>query len=162
MKELREDGRIKFVFAGGGPRRAALEESGAEFRPYCERGRLAESLGGCHIGLVTQKPATLGCVVPSKTYALMAAGRAVLFIGPRAATPARIIERFGCGWQVECGDVAGLCGLLDHLAGHLEEVEEAGRLAREAFLAEYDFSRAFERFRGALGIDGRGAEVAEA
>ena len=48
MKELREDGRIKFVFAGGGPRRAALEESGAEFRPYCERGRLAESLGGCH------------------------------------------------------------------------------------------------------------------
>ena len=63
---------------------------------------------------------------------------------------------------MECGDVAGLCGLLDHLAGHLEEVEEAGRLAREAFLAEYDFSRAFERFRGALGIDGRGAEVAEA
>jgi catechol 2,3-dioxygenase-like lactoylglutathione lyase family enzyme len=41
---------------------------------------------------------------------LRADGRGVLFIGPRAATPARIVERFGCGWQVECGDVAGCCG----------------------------------------------------
>ena len=44
------------------------------------------------MGLVTQIPETLGAVVPSKTYGIMAAGRPVLYVGPRDATPARILE----------------------------------------------------------------------
>ena len=52
------------------------------FGPYVPRDKLGASLAEGHIGLVTQNPATLGAVVPSKTYGLMAAGRPVLFIGP--------------------------------------------------------------------------------
>ena len=44
---------------------------------------------------------------------------------------------------------------------NLEEVEEAGRLAREAFLAHFDFPLAFARFSAALGVHRGGAEDTE-
>lgn len=66
-------------------------------------------------------------MVPSKVYGLMAAGRPMLYVGPEGGTPARLIRRFGCGWQVELGDVAGLVAVLRWLSENPEEVEKAGR-----------------------------------
>ncbi|HMJ61387.1 MAG TPA: hypothetical protein VK493_06465, partial [Bryobacteraceae bacterium] len=91
-----------------------------------------------HLGLVTQKPETVGSVVPSKVYGIMAAGRPVLYIGPRRATPARIIERFGCGWHVEAGDSSSLVALLNRLVDRPEEIHIAGERARQAFLENFD------------------------
>ena len=65
----------------------------AEFRPYASRSELGRSLAEGHVGLVTQIPETMGAVVPSKTYGIMAAGRPMLYVGPQGATPARILER---------------------------------------------------------------------
>ena len=108
MERLANDPNFHFDFAGGGPQRRELREfcqrkgiENVSFRAYAPYARLGASLAEGHIGLVTQKPATLGAVVPSKTYGLMAAGRAVLYIGPGAATPARLIRRFDCGWHFE-------------------------------------------------------------
>ena len=63
MRQLREDSRFRFVFAGGGARREALEEfcraegiGTAEFRPYATRSELGPSLADGHVGLVTQMP----------------------------------------------------------------------------------------------------------
>ena len=56
------------------------------------RSELGRSLAEGHVGLVTQIPETVGAVVPSKTYGIMAAGRPVLYVGPQGATPARILE----------------------------------------------------------------------
>ncbi len=138
--------RFRFVFAGGGPRRAGLERfcrdnavANVEFLPYQDGERMAAHLAACHIGLVTQIPETLGCVVPSKTYPLMAAGRPILFIGPPESTPARIIDRFDCGWHLPPGDPEPLVDLLHLLADHPELVAEAGRRARHAY--ETHFTR---------------------
>jgi len=138
-------GRFRFTFAGAGPLRKELEQYCAEnrlksvrFQPYASRAGLADSLGEGHIGLVTQKPETLGSVVPSKTYGIMAAGRPILFIGPRQATPARIIERFDCGWRIEPGDGEGLRALLETLDTNRELVYRAGARARAAFEQHYD------------------------
>jgi glycosyltransferase involved in cell wall biosynthesis len=109
-----------------------------EFRGYSARHELGESLAGCHVGLVTQKAETVGAVVPSKVYGLMAAGRPVLYVGPEAGTPARLIRRFQCGWQVEPGDVAGLAAALHWLSENPEEVEKAGARAYAAFRKHYD------------------------
>ena len=107
VKACANDPRFQFVFAGGGIRRPQLEtvcrEKGITnvlFRPYSSRAELGASLAEGHLGLVTQLPQTCGSIVPSKTYGIMAAGRPILYIGPRVATPARMIERFECGWQV--------------------------------------------------------------
>lgn len=145
MGKLRNDEGFRFVFAGSGARREELEKfcqeqavSNAEFRPYSSKASLGESLGYGHVGLITQQDACLGSVVPSKVYGLLAAGRPVLFVGPKKSTVAQIIGRFQCGWQVECGDSASLLALLEYLKEHRAQVEAAGARARKALLEHYD------------------------
>lgn len=145
MAALKEDGRYRFVFAGSGARRKQLEDfcrnesiANAEFRPYSPKASLGESLGSGHIGLITQQNSCLGSVVPSKAYGLMAAGRPILYIGPRASTIGHLIQNFECGWQVECGDVKGLLELLRELETNPSLVRVAGLQARRAFLNNYD------------------------
>ncbi len=108
LKNLRGDARFRFIFVGGGGRRQELADfceqndiHAVEFRPYVSRDRLSEGLSIGDIGLVTQQDVCCGSVVPSKVYGILAAGRPILFIGPRSATPALTIARHGCGWQVE-------------------------------------------------------------
>jgi colanic acid biosynthesis glycosyl transferase WcaI len=144
MLRLAADSRFRFVFAGGGAGRGVLETrcrerrlSNAVFLPYQPESGLAEHFGNCHVGLVTQKPETCGAVVPSKTYAFMAAGRPLIFVGPREATPARIIEHHHCGWHVEPGDVDSLTALLMLLQARPEIARAAGARARDAFLSFY-------------------------
>ena len=82
MLALKDDPRFRFIFAGAGPRRKPLEDfcrdhalPNVAFLPYQPRHRLSGHLAACHLGLVTQHSNTLGSVVPSKIYALMAAAR---------------------------------------------------------------------------------------
>ena len=159
MRKLRDDSRFRFVFAGGGARRKRLEEfclaediGMAEFRPYARRSELGRSLAEGHVGLVTQIAETMGAVVPSKTYGIMAAGRPVLYIGPAGATPARIIEGHGCGWRVEPGDSVGLVRLLERLEQDRSLVREAGGRARRAFEKYYDKRIGVERILSILGV----------
>jgi colanic acid biosynthesis glycosyl transferase WcaI len=159
MRRLRYDNRFRFVFAGGGGRRERLEEfcraegiGTAEFRPYAKRSELGRSLAEAHVGLVTQVPETVGAVVPSKTYGIMAAGRPVLFVGPQGATPARVLEQHGCGWRIDPGDAAGVVRLLEHLEQDRGLVREAGTRARHAFEKYYDRPIGVERILSILGI----------
>jgi len=145
MLQLRSDNRFRFTIAGGGPRRPLLESfcrdnaiSAASFLTYQEPVDFARSLAACDIGLVTQSSACFGSVVPSKIYALMAAGRPILYIGPQGTTPSRVIRNFQCGWQIECGDIKSLVDLLRFLAGCSEAIRGAGGRARKAFLENYD------------------------
>lgn len=158
MFALRTDPRFRFAFAGGGAQKKDLEEfcranglNQTEFRPYCARSELSRSLSEGHLGLVTQKPETAGSVVPSKVYGVMAAGRPILYIGARHATPARIIERFACGWHVEPGDSEYLIALLNRLAGFPEELRSAGERGRQAFLENFDRPLGVGRIVSVLG-----------
>jgi hypothetical protein len=82
----------------------------------------------------------------------MAAGRPILFIGPGKATPARIIEKYHCGWQIEPGDVEGLVELLETLAQRPDLIQRAGALSRQAFEQYYDRPIAVARFCAILGL----------
>lgn len=144
IQVLNSDDRFRFIFGGGGSRRKTLQEfchkhrlSNVLFQDYVPREELVQALAQGDIGLVTQKAACVGSVVPSKVYGIMAAGRPILFIGPRTATPGRIVDRFRCGWQIDCGDVTGLVFLLKQLAGHPDLLGEAGARARRAFVEHY-------------------------
>jgi colanic acid biosynthesis glycosyl transferase WcaI len=160
IKLYSNDPRFQFVFAGGGRRRLQIEDFCREhgirntvFRPYSSRAELGVSLAEGHLGLVTQLPQTRGSIVPSKTYGIMAAGRPILYIGPRETTPARIIERFQCGWQVDSGDVATLATLLERLNSQRHLIWEAGARSRQAFEKYYDRPIAAARIVRILGLD---------
>ena len=157
IKALREDQRFRFLFVGSGGRRAELaafvkeqDIKSVELRPYVQRESLSESLSAGDIGLVTQRNACCGSVVPSKVYGLLAAGRPILFIGPAAATPARTIARFRCGWHVNVGDSEQLTALLLRLAKNPEEVRLAGLAARRALLDHYDLPHGISRILSIL------------
>jgi glycosyltransferase involved in cell wall biosynthesis len=158
MLNLRMDETFQFLFVGSGGRRRELEEfcfiheiHSVELRPYVQRSDLSHSLAAGDIGLVTQRDSCCGSVVPSKIYGLLAAGRPILFIGPRGATPARIIQQFACGWQIDCGDVDGLTDLLQHLAANREEVEAAAKRARQTLVDHYDLPLGVARIVDILG-----------
>jgi colanic acid biosynthesis glycosyl transferase WcaI len=145
MGKLSASDRFQFVFAGAGNGYAELrtacelrQATNVQFLPYQDGHLLADHLGTCHIGLVTQRASTCGAVVPSKTYGLMAAGRPFIFIGPAEATPALLIRTCHCGWHVMPGDSEGLVGLLQLLAETPRLIEEAAGRAREAFLESYE------------------------
>jgi len=159
MRQLRGDSRFRFVFSGGGARREILEKccraegiGTAEFRPYATRSELGSSLADGHVGLVTQIPETLGAVVPSKIYGIMAAGRPVLYIGPNGSTPSRILESHRCGWRISPGDVTGMVLLLERLERDRGLVREAGALARRAFEKFYDRPIGVARILSILGV----------
>lgn len=164
MERLANSPDFLFIFAGGGMARRELtdfcQERGIEnvsFLGYAPLQDLGASLAGGHVGLVTQQPSTIGAVVPSKIYGLMAAGRPVLFIGPAAATPALLIQRFDCGWHFDCGDKDGVRSLLVRLLDHPEEIREKGRNGREAFVESYDKPAGVARVINALGLGTRNA-----
>jgi glycosyltransferase involved in cell wall biosynthesis len=160
MRELRQDDpAIKWLFVGGGARleqtKRACERDGvssASFLPYCSRDRLNDLLAGADIGLVTQTDASLGSVVPSKAYSLMAAGLPILFIGPAESTVAAMIRRFQCGWELRCGDSRRLASLLRDLQADRTLVVEAGARARQAFLEHYDKPVGVQRVCDVIGL----------
>ena len=148
---------LQFVFGGGGSRHAWIrdfcENSGirnVQFLPYCERDELNARLAACDIGLVTQNADSAGSVVPSKSYGIMAAGRPVLYIGPRHSTTALMIERYGCGWQIDCGDVNSLVELLRCLSENKELVYAAGERAYQTFFNHYQRSLGVARISAGL------------
>jgi len=145
IRVLRNDARFRFLFVGGGSRHAELTSflqteciDSVELRAYVPRAELGSSLGAGDIGIVTQREACCGSVVPSKVYGLLAAGRPILFVGPEAATPALIVSRYACGWHIANGDIKGVVSLLNHLAEHPDEISAAGKNGRLALEREFD------------------------
>ena len=162
------DAGFLFRFSGGGPRRAEVEGAVVglefcEFRGYHGRNDLAEAFGENDVGLVTQRAETMGTVVPSKVYGILAAGRGVLYVGPRESTVGRVIAEYGVGWQVANGDTAGLKRLLWQLRLNPQIVEETGRRARVVFEREFDKKGQVEKILRIIGggADGSPPDVAE-
>lgn len=126
----RETG-IVFVFIGGGAGKAHVENritAGSRnviSLPYEPPGRLADSLGAADLHVVSMGPEVVGIMHPSKIYGAMAAGRPILFFGPRESHAGALVEPRGIGWRVEHGDVEGT----------IDVIREAAAMDRQARLA---------------------------
>ena len=160
MRHFRSDPRFLFTFAGGGVGRGRLERfcasaaiKNARFTPYASLREMDEHLAQADIGLVTELPACIGTVVPSKVYGLMAAGRPLLFIGPNQATPGLLIQQFQCGWQIDPGDLPALIELMEWLWVNREVAWTHGQNARAAFDRHYDVSHGVSRVAAALRLE---------
>lgn len=131
-KLARSSSRVRVVFCGDGPARAAWErEHGAsiEFMNPYDGDDLAAHLLAADVHVVTQEPAWKGVVVPSKFQAACAVGRPVLFAGPDDAAVAQWIKTHDCGWVMAPGDD----GAIDRVAEALHddgELQAKGEKAR--------------------------------
>ena len=144
---------IVFSFAGGGFHFARLRESGqvnVQLRDYVPEARLGESLAACDLHLVTLLPAFEGLVVPSKFYAVAAAGRAVIFVGDPDGEIACAIAGAQCGVSVRSGDAEGLAAAIRDLRASPDRLRTMGARARAAFEREWDKPVALARWRGII------------
>ncbi len=80
-----------------------------------------------------------GLSIPSKVYGALAAGRPVIFIGPRGSETAALVGEAQCGYSVQPGDTQGAVQAL--LAGY----EDRALLEKQGQAARLYFSRRFDR-----------------
>jgi glycosyltransferase involved in cell wall biosynthesis len=107
MRALSADDRFAFVFIGGGHRMPELREAArrqaltnVRFLDYVPRAQLAYSLSAASVSLVTEDPRVIGQMLPSKTYAILASGRPIVFVGSAASDVATIINESQAGLAV--------------------------------------------------------------
>jgi colanic acid biosynthesis glycosyl transferase WcaI len=134
-----EEQRPGVVFVGSGKREDDLRKSvvhyglrDVRFEDSVSLDRLADNLARADVHVVAQRPGTVGLIVPSKIYGVLAAGRPVLFIGPAECEVADIIRAADAGFIVSPGDAAGVARALSTLS-----VSRATRLAMGAAAREY-------------------------
>jgi colanic acid biosynthesis glycosyl transferase WcaI len=144
---------IVFLFVGDGAKNREIEEFARRHKlpnvrllPYQPRAQLRYSLAAGHASLVTLADGLAGLSVPSKAYAIMAAGRPMLFVGDARSETARIIEAYGCGAVAGSGDSGGLANIIEDWAADRNKIDEMGRAARALFEERFDRQRAVKAY----------------
>jgi glycosyltransferase involved in cell wall biosynthesis len=148
-RRLRGQSDIVFLFIGEGACLKAIKDYSAEHHlsnirtlPYQPRESVPLVLAAGQALLVTLAEGLAGLSVPSKSYAIMAAGRPLLFVGDLKSDIARIVSDNRCGAVVASGDSDGLARLIKRWAADACEVDRLGRAARSLFEESFDRRRA--------------------
>lgn len=154
---FRDEDRIRFVFAGDGPRRREVERAVAErelgnvlLLPFQPVEKLHESLALGDLHFVSLRKGFEALVVPSKTYGVLGVGRPVIYQGARTGEIARMIDEEGIGIVVDIGDVDSLERALRAYWTAHERVEAEGRRAVALAMGRYSRSAALERYANAF------------
>lgn len=154
---LRERPDIQFLFVGSGAQRVTIEGRVAAFglpnvtmKPYQPLECLPISLSLPDVHLVSLKPELEGLVVPSKLYAVLAAGRGVLFVGKVDGEIARILHESDCGRAFPPSGSEDLAVAIERLADNRQEAVAMGTRARDLWARSFRRNHALERWEELL------------
>jgi len=154
---LQSDPRFVFLFIGAGVNMASLKSKAEargmlnlRFLPYQPRGDLEDSLAAADLHLVSLIPSLEGLIVPSKFYGILAAGRAVLFIGDQDGELSRVIRATPCGLVLAPGNSAALAEAIKALEGDRDQLAAMGLVARALLCSRFSTKHALARWRKLL------------
>jgi colanic acid biosynthesis glycosyl transferase WcaI len=154
---LRDDERILFAMIGEGARKKWLEEraramglSNVIFLPYQPQENLAESLSAADLHLIPLAPGAAGCLVPSKIYGILAAGRPFIAMMEENAEVAQIAREDAVGFVVRPGDVEALTGAIREAVNAPEHLKQMGVRARHLAESRFDRIKVTSRFGSVL------------
>jgi glycosyltransferase involved in cell wall biosynthesis len=153
---LQNDPTVTFLLIGGGAHRERVEREiesrglrNVLLKPYQPVERLAHSLSAPDMHVVTLRPEMEGCIVPSKFYGVLAAGRPLVFIGRPDGEIGRLVTAHACGFAVWPGDHAGLVTAIDQLRRSPHRLSDLSENAVRAAV-HFDRQRALEKWRTIL------------
>ncbi|MCZ7627303.1 MAG: glycosyltransferase [Candidatus Methylomirabilis sp.] len=102
---------IVMAMVGDGAKRKALEAcarsqglTNVRFLPYQPKARLTESFATADVFIISLKEGLAGCIVPSKLYGILAAGRPYVAAVEEACEVAAITRKYECGMLARPGD----------------------------------------------------------
>ena len=152
-RHLRRRTDIVFLFIGDGVRAAEIRAFLNEHRlqnilmlPYQSRAELRDSLTAGDAHLVTLANGLAGLSVPSKTYAILAAGRPILFVGDGESTVAKLVAEHDCGEVISSGDDDRLAQVIVDWARDRRRLDELSANARSLFEASFERQRAVDAY----------------
>jgi glycosyltransferase involved in cell wall biosynthesis len=142
---LREQPQIVFLFVGDGVKGDEIKKFAAEHQlenirmlPYQPRDGLCFSLTAGDAHLTTLADGLAGLSVPSKTYASLAAGRPVLFVGDLRSASAKLVAENDCGAVFAAGESRRLARLISEWEADREQVDALGARARSLFESRFE------------------------
>lgn len=151
-KELRHE-PVQFLFVGEGAAKAALQEQAAAwslrnvaFLPYQPKERLSESLGAADLHLIPLRRGLGGCIVPSKLYGILAAGKPYLAAVDADSEVARITRTEEPGLLIEPDSAPRLVEAIRWCLAHRRELAAMGERGRRLAEAQFDRRLATARF----------------
>lgn len=102
------------------------------------RSKQSEVINSCDLALVTLTEGMFGLGVPSKTYNIMAAGKAILFIGESNSEIGLLVKEKRIGYVFEPSDREGIVKFISSLSTKkCAEFKEMGKRARKVAETEY-------------------------
>ncbi|WP_421445101.1 glycosyltransferase family 4 protein [Agrobacterium tumefaciens] len=148
-KRLEHRPDIRFLLIGGGHQHAgvmaAVQGLGLQniiFKPLQPVENLAESLSVADVHLVSLLPELEHCIIPSKFYGILAAGRPTIFVGDPDGEVPRVLKAKGCGSSVEISETDKLAAIIENLCDDPETLKAMGDAARRLLCAEYSREKA--------------------
>ncbi len=128
---------IQFLLIGGGQQRPHVEEvvrnrelKNVIFKPLQPAENIAESLSTADAHIVSLIPRLEHCIVPSKFYGVLAAGRPTLFIGDGNGEVARVVASADCGAAVKIGEGERLADIIVEMRDSPDRRAQMGLNAR--------------------------------
>ncbi len=157
--QLRNERHIVFLMIGAGKHfedlAKAVKTGGLEdsfrFRPYQERAMLPHSLGVPDAHWLSLRPALEGLIVPSKFYAVAAAGKPIVMIGSAEGEIGRLIRQHRCGVTIAPGNPAALAETLRRWSADPQGIAEMGTRARQMLDAQFTRYRALDQWSRLIG-----------
>ncbi len=149
--------RVRFVFVGGGKKKATVEAFVEEHKltncvlaPYQPRDRLTDSLSCADLHLASLLEGVEGIMVPCKLFGIMAAGRPCAFIGSPKSELSLVLDEHDAGTTIRQGDEAALVTYIKNLADDPERAKRLGVNARRALDTAYSKDAACSRWQELL------------
>ena len=149
---------VVYRFIGGGNQKERIRrifraegESRVTFEAYTERSVHGDVISEADLFIIAQKKETVGDILPSKLYSCLAAGRPILFLGPRASEIGETVMANDIGVVLESdGDLSGVHRYISFLKNFPERHRQIGRRARELFERRYRLHHSVAAFRSLL------------
>lgn len=102
------------------------------FLSYQEKQDLRFSLGAAHVHLIPLRNGMKGCIVPSKVYGIMAAGKPFIAAVDEGSEIALLVDEFCCGLRINPSDAEKLSEAVLWASAHPDKLRRMGEKGRNA------------------------------
>ncbi len=148
-RQLQEQA-VGFVFVGDGAQRAHMESAAkgvanVRFLPFFPASKIPSVLAAPDAHVITIRRGLEGVVVPSKMYAILAAGRPILAVAPSETDVASLGSLRGFGVSADPDKPEELVSVVRALASDSEKLKRMAQAAREA-APSYDRATEHQKF----------------
>ena len=150
---MRDNQRVKFVMVGDDARKSVLERAAkgaglrnVEFIGHRHPSTMSDVLAAGDLHLIPLAAGAAGCLVPSKVYGILAAGRPFVAMMESDAEVARLASEFEVGFVVPPGDAHALARTISDSMRSRARLDDMGRRARVLAEQQYDRRLVTRRF----------------